>query len=175
MLVAPGPLLLGGIVAIPDSRNDRDYRSWEEDSLAPGETRRKVTALIDPSQYPVDVSFSEGTAEVKSPYGELTSLASGSETDAVLYTVPAGKKAFLQRAEFSGENIATYRVKVNGATIARTRTWWTGDLRGAMIWQQANQKGLPLVAADVLKITVIHSRPLAADFEARLLIVEEDV
>ena len=45
-------------MAMPDSRNDRDYRSFEEDSLNPNETRRKVTALIDPSQLPLPVDAS---------------------------------------------------------------------------------------------------------------------
>lgn len=45
-------------MAIPDSKNDREMRSWEEDSLSPGSTRRKVMALIDPSQLPLPVDAS---------------------------------------------------------------------------------------------------------------------
>lgn len=50
-------------MALPDSRNDRDMRSWEEDSLSPGDTRRKVTAIIDPSQYPLSTKSLTGDVE----------------------------------------------------------------------------------------------------------------
>jgi hypothetical protein len=49
-------------MAIPDSKNDREFRSWEEDSLEPGTTRRKVVALIDPSQLPLPVDASGASA-----------------------------------------------------------------------------------------------------------------
>jgi len=43
-------------VAIPTSINDRQSRSFEEDPLVPGDTRRKVTATIATSQGPIKVT-----------------------------------------------------------------------------------------------------------------------
>jgi len=53
-------------MAIPDSRNDREMYSWEEDLLNPNQTRRKVSALFDPSALPIPIEvshFRSGTVE----------------------------------------------------------------------------------------------------------------
>ena len=162
-------------MTLPDSKNDREYRSYREDTLDANLTRQAVIALIDPSQLPLPVVETTATdTVVLSPYTEALAVVSGSETDMSTYTVPAGKVAFLQRAEYGGENIATYRVKLNGSVIGKRRTWFTGDLVGQMIWQESAARGLSLIAGDVVKVTVEHSRIMAADFESRLVILQED-
>lgn len=43
---------------MPDQLSDRHKRSYTEDTLFAGDTRQKVTALIDPSQLPLPVDAS---------------------------------------------------------------------------------------------------------------------
>jgi hypothetical protein len=45
-------------MAQPDQISDRIRSSYVEDALATGTSRQKVTALIDPSQFPIPVDAS---------------------------------------------------------------------------------------------------------------------
>jgi len=104
-------------------------------------------------------------------YSEALAVPSGSETAVVTYTVPVGKTLHLFRAQFSGENIATYRVKIDGTTVALQRQWWTDGLSGEIRFDAG--RGLPCPAGSVVTVTALHQRPSAANFSARIQGVEE--
>lgn len=119
------------------------------------------------------VQGSGGPPELmKNTYDEALAVASGSETDVVTYTVPVGKTASLQRVEFSGENIAQYRVYLNGSVIASRRTKQGGDLSGEFVFEGAGEEGLPLAAGDVVRLTTLHGRPANGNFEGRIQVLE---
>lgn len=159
-------------MVMPDSRNDRDYRSFEEDSLSPGQTRRKVTALIDPSQLPLPVDTTATPGETKNIYGEANAIASGSTVLLVTYTVPALKVSYLQIIDAGGENIARYDIELNTVRIARNRTYFGSSLDTKFQWTE-NGKGLKLIAGDVLDVYVNHGRPSTSNHQARIVLVEE--
>lgn len=124
----------------------------------------KVTGTVD------TVIGSLGT--VKSLFAESLALASNASVDIITYTVPPATTAYLILGEVSGTNIATFDVKLNGTIIARTRTYFGGDFAKAITFGKSGADGLPIVAGDVIKITVTNFRPVVGDFEARLQYVE---
>jgi hypothetical protein len=99
-------------------------------------------------------------------YQEVSAVAAGIETTLITLTAPLlGYK--LYRAEVSGENIALYRLKVNGVTKATKRTFFGGDLNEAFVYEPF-ENGLELASGDVLTLTVLHQRPSLSNFEATL-------
>ncbi|NIQ16878.1 MAG: hypothetical protein GTO02_21595, partial [Candidatus Dadabacteria bacterium] len=70
----------------------------------------------------------------------------------------------LYRVEFSGNNIATYSAEIGGVVNAKKRTYFGGNLFGAFPFE-----GLTIAAGQVVRLRVIHSRPLVGDFEGRIL------
>lgn len=124
----------------------------------------------------INVNIVQGSGQppevMKNTYDEALAVASGSETDVVTYTVPVGKTGSLQRVEFSGENIAQYRVYLNGSKIASSRTKQGGDLSGEFVFEGAGEEGLPLVAGDMVRLTTLHGRPANGNFEGRIQVLE---
>jgi hypothetical protein len=108
------------------------------------------------------------------PYNEIPSIASGADTDLLTYTVPVGKTAFLYRAEGSGENIARYKVLVNGTPIATRRTHHGSGLTATFDFVTGNKRQVVLQPGDIIKLKVLHNRPSAGDFEARLQLLLKD-
>lgn len=106
-------------------------------------------------------------------FNSVTALASGSETIVTTYTVPSGKRAFLQLAQVTGNNVCIFRVKSNSTVIAVDRLWWTKSVSSQIDFISSSRLGPVSVAGDVIDITVEHSRPYVGDFEARMIIVEE--
>ena len=109
---------------------------------------------------------------VKIQYNEILAVASGATTSVVLYTVPVGKTAILQRISVSGENIAKYDILYNSAAIATKRTYFGGALNADFDFPIYGSSGLILSAGDVVKVQVNHSRPMIANFEANIQVVE---
>lgn len=105
-------------------------------------------------------------------YNEIASLASGSETTLVTHTAPGGRDTFLQRVDVAGDNIAKYRVKVNGTTIETKRTYFGGDLEKGFIYDGENNPGLKLTGGDIVTVTVIHGRSMVGDFEGKIQVIE---
>lgn len=104
-------------------------------------------------------------------FNSQASLASGSEISLVSYTVPIGKKARLQLAEFSGDNIAAYTMYKNGVSFAKRRTHHGSGLSGEFLFAQGIGDGMEFQAGDVIQMKVRHERPSTADFEGRLQIL----
>lgn len=107
----------------------------------------------------------------RSPYAEVTSVASSVLTTIQTYTVPALVNAFLQKIEVSGTNIAEYRVEVNAVIKAKKRTYFGSSLNTEFIFADTGA-GLPLVPGDIVTIKVIHIRPMVGDFNSRVQAVE---
>ena len=84
------------------------------------------------------------------------------------YTVPVGKKFFLQLVEVSGENIAVYDIFKDAAQIARRRTWWTGGFNTDFSFVKTNCLGVLFSAGEKVELKVEHSRTMTADFEGRI-------
>lgn len=115
-----------------------------------------------------------GASEVNiSVFNEITSVPSGVATLVASYTVPmAVTNSYLQRIEMSGENIAVFDIQINSVVSARKRTYW-GDFNAVSVFiSDEPTRGLSLNPEDVVQVWVIHMRPSAADFEARIQAVE---
>lgn len=108
---------------------------------------------------------------VKTFYNEVTAVVSGILTTVQTYTAPIGVASYLQKAEVSGENIATYTVLINGVVQDKKRTYFSGDFN--LIFKFAETgTGLPLVVGDIVTVKVIHNRPNASDFNSRIQVIE---
>ena len=105
-------------------------------------------------------------------YDEALSVANGVEETILSYLVPTGVEARLQRIEFSGENIAHYRVYINGEVQSSRRTHHGSGRTGEFNYVGGSEEGLRLLANQLVELKVIHIRPVSADFEGRLQAVE---
>jgi hypothetical protein len=118
------------------------------------------------------VQSSDGTENVLNIYDEITGIASGSETVIVSFTAISGRSYWLQRAEFTGEQIALYKLYVNNVPIAAKRTHHGSGLSGGFEFVGADQEGLPIDVGDVVELRLLHNRPNTGDFEGRIQIYE---
>jgi hypothetical protein len=100
-------------------------------------------------------------------YSEIASIAAAVETQIILYTVPLSTIFNLTRVLVSGDNKADYRVKINGVTKARERTWWT-DFNATFEFSSSPKKGVKLVSGDTIQVTVIHSSDSIGAFNASI-------
>lgn len=138
---------------------------------------KEVTATESAGKVGLDVNVlnpggvSSGT--LVNSYNEITTVAAASETTITSYTVPALTTAYLQIVEASGTNIADYKVKLNGSTIARKYTNFGSEL--SVNFNFTNSSGLSgvvLAAGDIITVTVIHNRGATGNFNSNILAVE---
>mgnify|MGYP000857508316 CR=1 FL=1 len=104
-------------------------------------------------------------------YNEVSSVASGVTTDVLTYTVPGTDTYFLSKIEYSGENVATYWVDINGSTVDKQRTYFGGALNGSFHFSDGTS-GLAVSAGDMIKLRVVHQRPMVGDFNARIQLTQ---
>lgn len=104
--------------------------------------------------------------------GTLSALTNSIETTLVTHTAVGGRITFLQLVSVSGDNIAKYRVKINGSTIDTKRTYFGGDLEKDFIFNGEKNPGIQVNPGDIVTVTVEHSRPSAGDFEGRIQYLE---
>lgn len=122
---------------------------------------------------PIFVDFPDNANRTQlNPYGEALSVPTSVTTSIISYTVPAGKQAILERASGSGENVATYTLKVNMATLEVRRTYFGADLTTDFDFISKANLGYLLVAGDTVTLEVIHNRPTSGNFEGKLQIIE---
>ena len=99
-------------------------------------------------------------------YNEITAVASGAESPIITMVVPP--EGFrLMKVEVSGENVALFALKIDGVTIFTKRSWWNGFNQTFSF--EDFQNGLKLTNGQILTITVIHNRPVPANFEATVM------
>lgn len=96
-------------------------------------------------------------------YNEITSLASGTLATIATYNASGGEK--LTRVLFSGTNIATYYITLNGSTVAKTRTNYGEDLSENFNFDP----GLTLSNGDIVLVRVEHARTMPGDFNASII------
>jgi len=96
-------------------------------------------------------------------YNEINSVAQGVLSTIVSYTVPVAKTLSLEKVEVSGENIAIFEVLINSITKGKRRTYW-GKFNSDFEF-----KGFTVAAGLTVEVKVIHTRTVAASFNANLL------
>jgi hypothetical protein len=98
---------------------------------------------------------------------EITSVASGIETTIITVTAPSDGYR-VQKIEVSGNNIALYRVYVNGGTpILYKRTWWSNFNETFNF--ETFTSGLLLTSGQVLTVTCYQTSPFLGTFEATVM------
>lgn len=105
-------------------------------------------------------------------FAEITSLAMATLTTINTYTVPVGKSANIQRIEATGNNIGTYTFEINSVVEGKMSTWFGTPLNVVWDFNGALKEGLPLIAGDVVRVRIIHSRSAVGDFAARIQVLE---
>lgn len=109
---------------------------------------------------------------VRSIYNQVLTVAAGSTTTLVTYTVPIGYTAVLERANASGDNIGRYDVLYNSAPFDTRRTMFGSDLTTDFDYTTGTSNGLILNSGDVVLIQVTNPRPTAAAYNARIQVLE---
>jgi hypothetical protein len=137
-----------------------------------GENGNTIEPNADGSINVVVVTAPVAGHAVKSFFNEVAAIASGATTTLVSYTVPAGKTAILERIDTSGENVARYDILVNSVLFDTKRTMFGSDLNADFDYTTGSPDGLIFIAGDIIKVQVLHSRPMAATFEARIQVLE---
>ena len=122
----------------------------------------------------INVNIVEFTNDQKiiNLYGEYSGLVSGVEQVIVSYAVPTGIEARLQRVEFSGEQIAHYRIYIGGIVQSSRRTHHGSGLTDEFTYVGGSEEGLPLLAGQLVELTALHNRPGTGNFEGRLQALE---
>ena len=106
-------------------------------------------------------------------YNAVAGVAANVTTNLISYTMPGGKNGYLQKVYISGENIAKYTVRVNGAIIDVARTYFGQSLDKCLEYASGTSNlGYELSAGDVVLVQVLHTRPSLAEFNARIQILE---
>ena len=108
----------------------------------------------------------DATPGIPANQHDSTALPPGSEiTLLTLVAPPNGYKVY--KIDVSGENIALYRVKVNGTAISLQRTSYTNY--NARFTFEPFTNGYELLFGQTLTVTVLHNRPYTGNFEAALM------
>lgn len=145
----------------------------DDDSIKIGNTSSGPFLNINPDgSINVNVITGSGTATYRNIYTEASSVVSGATTSIGIYTVPSGKTGILQRIEVSGENIAAFKVLVNGSPIAKKRTFFGNSLNEVFEFIGDSEDGYPLTTGDIVLVQVLHNRPDPGDFNSRIQILE---
>lgn len=99
-------------------------------------------------------------------FNSSTAVISGLETTIASIIAPgSGMKVF--RIDVGGDNIATFKVKVNGNIIGMKRTFFGNSLNESFLYEPL-ENGLKLVSGDNLTVTVTHTRPSNGNFEVSI-------
>jgi hypothetical protein len=126
----------------------------------------------------LNVVVNSGTStngKVISKYAVAAAVPSGVTTTITSYTCPPNKYAALQIVSASGDNIGKYTLLLNGTPMDSQRTNFGGDLNARFDFVTGNTSELVFNVGDVISIQILHNRPYAGDFEARIQILEVDL
>lgn len=123
-----------------------------------------ASAATAPSPNPLSVVVVDTTPVLTVTHNEVSLIASGVE--ATLLTMTAiGNPINIKAVNVSGENVALFRVKINGSTMFNKRSWW-GAFNQTF---EFPQNGMVLNVGQTLTITALHNRPTLSNFEATVL------
>ena len=93
-----------------------------------------------------------------------TSVAAGQTITVVTYPVPVDKTFYLTLVEFFGENIADYKVYIDGVKQAQKSTYFGGKLSGDFFFNN-----LAVAAEKVVRLDVTNFRSESSLFTGRIL------
>lgn len=163
-------------MALQGSLQDLEKQVITEDSQGLAAKRIVVSDSSLPSGAATEATLQEilnslngePDSDFISEFNEISSVVGGSEATILTYTVPIATDFHMQKIDVSGTNIATFNIYVNTIIQARQRTYFGGSLNVNFDFSNVAKKGYPLEAGDIVEIKVIHSRPEAGDFDARL-------
>lgn len=99
-------------------------------------------------------------------FNNANSVISGLETT-VSTLVAAGSGTKIYRIDVGGDNIATFKVKINGNLIGMKRTFFGNSLNETFLYEPL-ENGLKLDSGDILTVTVTHTRPYNGNFEVTI-------
>lgn len=140
--------------------------------IGPTPDNNQLNVNSDGSINVIVESIPSPNTTVINTYNELLSVASGATVTIVTYTVPISKQAVFQKATYSGENIARYDLFINGIAQDTARTMFGSNLTGEFDFTTGNDTGLILSTGNTISIQVYNVRPMTADFEARIQVLE---
>jgi hypothetical protein len=103
-----------------------------------------------------------------SVFNAISSVANGTLTPILTYTVGAGLTNYLGTIEVSGTNMAQFEVYINGTLSARKRTSLI-EFNETFDFTGTEQTGITLAAGTVVQVQVIQNRPNLGDYEARIV------
>lgn len=147
------------------SAKDNDPKAGDvHSSVRLGDGTNELAVNPDGS---LNVNFVQsGSPGLLLTYNEVTAVASGAETTIISMVIPPSGFR-LMKVDVSGENLALFRLKINGITMFTRRSWWNH------FNEQFNfedfQNGLKLTSGQILTVTVLHNRPVPGNFEATVL------
>lgn len=108
---------------------------------------------------------------IKSEYNEVIAVPTSSATVVQTFTAPVGVITYLQKIFFSGTNVATYEIKLNGVVLDKKRTYFGAALDGMFDFSDGS-RGRLLDEGDVVEVITTHIRPNVGDFNSRIQIIE---
>ena len=91
-------------------------------------------------------------------------VSGGGSGDIVTYTVPTDKFLDLALVSFTGNNIATYSLKIDGTTIEKSNTWFSGPLFGRFEFP----KNIRLAEGQVVTLSVDNFRTDLGTFSGKI-------
>jgi len=89
----------------------------------PLDKRGLDVTVINSDSNPIPIDTEPGTSTIK--YGELLALPKNSAANLLTYTVPASKILVIDQVIVDGDNVANYKVYLDGAKEADVSTYWT--------------------------------------------------
>lgn len=140
-----------------------------------GDTANPSPKVNQDGSFNVNISATsvEDTDVSRNIFGSINGVPANVETQIVQYTVPEGKRAVIVRAEYSGEQIALYKVYVDNIQQAARRTHHGIGLTGQFEFTDAISSGLVIPTGSIIKVTVVHNRPGLGQFDSRIQVVEQ--
>jgi hypothetical protein len=156
-------------VQVQLSAKDNDPVAGDiHDSIRIGDGHNEVGVNADGS---INVNIVESTS-VSTPglqifHQESAAIPSGVETTLISLVAPP-ESLRVSKVQVSGENLAQYRVKLDGNSVGTKRTWW-GNFNAEFSFEDF-RRGIMVPPGSILTVTVIHDRPAAGNFEVTVLV-----
>ena len=143
-----------------NNKNENTLHRGSFNDFGDGTPARQVLAnQPEGSDYDVIIN---PKGQINYIFNEVAAVAVGAEQLITEYTVGAGLGARIHKIKASGDNRATFVVKLNGSPLDTSRTWWGNfDARLSI-------DGLDLVANDKIEVFAINRGSMAAPFEASI-------
>lgn len=114
----------------------------------------------------INVNVVQTSQILKSYFFEVNDVVTGVTETLCTYTASA--PVYLQKIEFSGTNIATFELDIDGIVTDKKLTFFNGNLENVFNFDQ----GLNIETGQIITVKVYHTRPDSGTFNARMQILE---